>query len=104
MRISDWSSDGCSSDLKGSDFHGSLNGDERSQPSGVVSIVSSRGRSAGRQRLAVAIMNRQPAATAAKVRMEKLPARSEESRVGTECVSTVRYWGTPYHEKKQTKE
>src|SRR3546814_9299027 len=53
-RISDLSSDVCSSDL---------------------SIVSSRGRSAGRQRLAVAIMNRLPAATAAKVRMETLPAR-----------------------------
>src|SRR3546814_11072293 len=27
--------------------------------------------------------------------------RSEERRVGKECVSTCRYWWSPYHEKKK---
>src|SRR3546814_17923855 len=31
-----------------------------------------------------------------------LPRRSEERRVGKECVSTCRYRGSPYHSKKKT--
>src|SRR3546814_12292624 len=33
-----------------------------------------------------------------------MAARSEERRVGNECVSTCRYRWSPYHEKKNQKE
>src|SRR3546814_4359623 len=65
MRISDWSSDVCSSDLRG---------DHR--------LI----RHVGEQR--------DLAATAAR---SAAPSRSEERRVGKECVSTCRSRWSPYH-------
>src|SRR3546814_21159619 len=79
MRISDWSSDVCSSDLPwlmgdgadGRRFHRA--GDPSHRPD-----RSTGGGSAG-------------------------GGRSEERRVGKECVSTCRSRWSPYHEKKQHK-
>src|SRR3546814_17171998 len=65
MRISDWSSDVCSSDLPAR-----LNASRLSQ---ATRVRSSQPRSA---------------------------ARSEERRVGKECVSTCRSRWSPYHSKK----
>src|SRR3546814_13092169 len=74
MRISDWSSDVCSSDL------GQENGQVRHRgEAGKASAGWCRGREAGHHR-----------------RRE----RSEERRVGKECVSTCRSRWSPYHEKK----
>src|SRR3546814_13475916 len=67
MRISDWSSDVCSSDLERVD----------------------RAREVGDLEIGV-----EAAADFA------VAARSEERRVGEECVSTCRSGWTPYHEKK----
>src|SRR3546814_2606224 len=67
MRISDWSSDVCSSDLP--------------HPGGLR-----RGRGGG-ARTAL------PGECAAPIR----PRRSEERRVGKECVSTCRSRWSPYH-------
>src|SRR3546814_13897105 len=71
MRISDWSSDVCSSDLE--DVV-----DGRLQPAAGVA-----------QLLAVAVDAEEPGIE-----------RSEERRVGKECVSTCRSRWSPYHYKK----
>src|SRR3546814_11444016 len=81
LRISDWSSDVCSSDL-----HAALNAS-----------------------LAVAIEWRDPSGElAAAIKglrtiksIEDAVASSEERRVGKECVSTCRSRWSPYHYKKQ---
>src|SRR3546814_11061633 len=76
MRISDWSSDVCSSDL------------DRV----VVRVVGPHRRC--RLRLSVLVYRR-------GLRLSSL-ARSEERRVGKECVSTCRSRWSPYHYKKNT--
>src|SRR3546814_17015224 len=74
MRISDWSSDVCSSDLDRVFFRNSL-------PSGVL----------GSSRSALRIF--------ALKSSERRSLRSEERRVGKECVSTCRSRWSPYHYK-----
>src|SRR3546814_19435853 len=84
MRISDWSSDVCSSDLPC----------RRGQPGPVQQRLPAEvsGEDAGQQR-------------GARLRVEvgepeAFPgARSEERRVGKECVSTCRSRWSPYHSK-----
>src|SRR3546814_8373317 len=87
MRISDWSSDVCSSDLS--------------------VIAGSLRRYPPRPLLIAAILTTPPAARQHfpdAVRKQSSPAgrsfgldRSEERRVGKECVSTCRYRWSPYH-------
>src|SRR3546814_14537755 len=89
MRISDWSSDVCSSDLRQPPFlaepvgpsGGAEHGD---RPVIVVAVL------AGRRDLANIFDGRRGGAA----------TRSEERRVGTECVSTCRSRWSPYHSKK----
>src|SRR3546814_1112360 len=71
MRISDWSSDVCSSDL---DWGWSRR---------AMARTSRHSWKAGLTALAVASL--------------ALPPRSEERRVGKECVSTCRSRWSPYH-------
>src|SRR3546814_2310588 len=73
MRISDWSSDVCSSDLA----IGAIGGGIRGYELGVV---------AGALLFAAPALGMGPALT-----------RSEERRVGKECVSTCRSRWSPYH-------
>src|SRR3546814_13251195 len=79
MRISDWSSDVCSSDLIIDSFTASLDIDDQRDviisPSIGISLYPDHG---------------------------LVPTdRSEERRVGKECVSTCRSRWSPYHEKKK---
>src|SRR3546814_11202432 len=74
MRISDWSSDVCSSDLA---FQRPWRVGGRSTPGGRR-IARARGLSERQVR-----------------------GRSEERRVGKECVSTCRSRWSPYHKKKK---
>src|SRR3546814_9380972 len=67
MRISDWSSDVCSSDLIG------------------IDIAAEVERLALRQRID------------GVARFDRIDDRSEERRVGKECVSTCRSRWSPYH-------
>src|SRR3546814_19502091 len=78
MRISDWSSDVCSSDL-----HAALPRQKHAA-----------GHYPGRNRLSGTYLTaaHQPGAAY---------TRSEERRVGKECVSTCRSRWSPYHEKKK---
>src|SRR3546814_11259064 len=76
MRISDWSSDVCSSDL-GAPVEFRRSGE------GPRSALREQGRQAPARRRAAAGGD-----------------RSEERRVGKECVSTCRPRWSPYHSKK----
>src|SRR3546814_7760642 len=83
MRISDWSSDVCSSDLR----------DRVLVTSKIVGLPRNR-----RYDSAIEHMLQFMPTLAAEVEVN---ARSEERRVGTECVSPCRSRWSPYHEKKK---
>src|SRR3546814_6583403 len=87
LRISDWSSDVCSSDLPGT---GALARHRRDlvRQLGGEALLDGGARLAVR-RLAV------PALSAG--RADRRLHRSEERRVGKECVSTCRSRWSPYH-------
>src|SRR3546814_9949417 len=81
MRISDWSSDVCSSDLQQPGHPGQQDG-----PGQIVEDGEQRDRHVfgdGARNRAVRFVEVQP--------------RSEERRVGKECVSTCRSRWSPYH-------
>src|SRR3546814_8086692 len=86
MRISDWSSDVCSSDLP--------------RGGGVQRRLGFLGRilaAAPARFLQVARRHHQVHARAQHVAVDDLDLRSEERRVGKECVSTCRSRWSPYH-------
>src|SRR3546814_17871754 len=98
MRISDWSSDVCSSDLSeghemrlvvgGNDFAVAVEGMQR-VPDGTLRRLRIDPRRAGDE---VAVLRHQRGQFLAQAR----PGRSEARRVGNECVSTCRYRWSPY--------
>src|SRR3546814_10469137 len=79
MRISDWSSDVCSSDLSA----------ERGSPTMTVTAESPWNPS---QSAPKSSFSRSPSSTE-----RSAEGRSEERRVGKECVSTCRSRWSPYH-------
>src|SRR3546814_12083069 len=86
MRISDWSSDVCSSDLN------RIAADRETHTSRPSRSASARDRTARiRVHRSGGSGNWRPAAR----------RRSEERRVGKECVSTCRSRWSPYHYKKK---
>src|SRR3546814_11015656 len=89
MRISDWSSDVCSSDLMVDQLgHRRLaQGDEVDRP------AEGRGITDPVQPTAFQLAPDQPLG-------QERRARSEERRVGKECVSTCRSRWSPYHSQK----
>src|SRR3546814_15542033 len=91
MRISDWSSDVCSSDLRQEERFmddDSRLGQFEQELSAIIGDALAR-------ELVVYAHRPNP--------LEKeLLRRSEERRVGKECVSTCRSRWSPYHYKKQT--
>src|SRR3546814_11954956 len=91
MRISDWSSDVCSSDLRGV-----VRGPPHAQiPEHVLGAP-------GDARVGAVGVPVEPDVLELQPRRE-VDDRSEERRVGKECVSTCRYRWSPYHEKKNIK-
>src|SRR3546814_8160825 len=82
MRISDWSSDVCSSDLP-RHFERQPQGQSRSHGRGIVDTV-------GR-------VDEGPGHSCPCQLRDRRFGRSEERRVGKECVSTCRYRWSPYH-------
>src|SRR3546814_6291517 len=91
MRISDWSSDVCSSDLATGSQIGSNSVSQAmmllTSHSQTCAVVT--GTPAAAKSLAIEVA----LATMMTARM----TRSEERRVGKECVSTCRFRGSPYH-------
>src|SRR3546814_5576782 len=102
MRISDWSSDVCSSDLLFADeFRRHIIGDGRAP---VMAVADIFGQAGAAQILAlrhIFHLRRDDAAPGivhlGDVRSSLGAQRSEERRVGKECVSTCRSRWSPYH-------
>src|SRR3546814_4120937 len=86
MRISDWSSDVCSSDL--------VRLDRVLEPGLCPALLEATADGADVVALAVAVEQRQLAAGLLQAAAQP---RSEERRVGKECVSTCRSRWSPYH-------
>src|SRR3546814_4059276 len=91
MRISDWSSDVCSSDLK-----------RRILPAlSVIDRACSEAISLANRRVYRALVG--PLTDSHRAKLDELlklkagSSRSEERRVGKECVSTCRSRWSPYH-------
>src|SRR3546814_20908959 len=105
MRISDWSSDVCSSDLAGVKPFGSRSMFESlsDRLGGVFDRLRGRGalseadvRAAMRE-VRVALLEADVALPVARSFVDKVTERSEERRVGKECVSTGSNRWSPVH-------
>src|SRR3546814_17131603 len=97
MRISDWSSDVCSSDL----FLGHFSNDRTGSGTCAAAHAGSNEHHVGsRQGGANLFACGFSCCTALFRSCTRTQARSEERRVGKECVSTCRSRWSPYHEKK----
>src|SRR3546814_20877898 len=110
MRISDWSSDVCSSDLQGIMFGYASNETENLMPLALDLAHRLLYELAALRREDKEITYLRPDSKA-QVTLEyddnhkpvRIDARSEERRVGKECVSTCRTRWSPYHKKKNKK-
>src|SRR3546814_19418743 len=99
MRISDWSSDVCSSDLN-DQFQVGAPGQQLPQEAqqkidvqaALVGFVDDNGVVASQQRIALRFGQQYAVGHQLNGRV-----RSEERRVGKECVSTCRSRWSPYH-------
>src|SRR3546814_17439431 len=102
MRISDWSSDVCSSDLLG--IHRGVVHQQHLVVADVDQLRILRMHRANRQEaiLGELVVGNEVAAVgfAGFAHRGEAVARSEERRVGKECVSTCRSRWSPYHSKK----
>src|SRR3546814_3932031 len=107
MRISDWSSDVCSSDLlfdrdKTSSARTDVEYSDMATFLAPAAYAASKslaaqGLSAKRSHLSEIIAALLGYRTLAALTAEELDPRSEERRVGKECVSTCRSRWSPYH-------
>src|SRR3546814_16303794 len=103
MRISDWSSDVCSSDLapcRRARRDEPDSAHPRRCPHGGLAAALCSDRLDHRRLPADRAANRGDLADPARFRLPD-PGRSEERRVGKECVSTCRSRWSPYHKKKK---
>src|SRR3546814_19696780 len=102
MRISDWSSDVCSSDLSGEIF-GKVLDDSGNPVAGIDVVLSddSRGFKATSTTGSDGVFRFARLGNGDYVATVGDAMRSEERRVGKECVSTFRSRGSPFHSKKK---
>src|SRR3546814_7467145 len=96
MRISDWSSDVCSSDLQEGDRLGDLLRLDHATERRV--LLEQRGVPVA---LVDLVLQRRRAGVAGLHGVHPDPGRSDERRVGKECVSTCRSRWSTYHEKQK---
>src|SRR3546814_12944340 len=104
MRISDWSSDVCSSDLHRPGLHRAFD-DRLAQPRPAeipVDDAADEERGGHRERGALGRGDDAAEDAAQDDEMQRERPRSEERRVGNECVSTCRSRWSPYHSIKHT--
>src|SRR3546814_19663825 len=107
MRISDWSSDVCSSDLRGQLLE--LLGGERMRAGDLRGhFAAMAGDDSGERvdhagQVGEAAVLGEPAEELRGRRIDLLRLRSEARRVGKECVGTGRSRWSPYHQKKKKK-
>src|SRR3546814_19082491 len=102
MRISDWSSDVCSSDLghQVAPVVRAVAGDVDDLARALEAVVVEQGRSEVDGAADRGVVRR-PRAALRQRHGKGRSRRSEERRVGKECVSTGRSRWSPYHEKKK---
>src|SRR3546814_18722442 len=99
MRISDWSSDVCSSDLRG--MAAKLHRDPLHAVGGELhQMFADRGR-AGEADLADHRAREQMPADHVGVANDELDDRSDKRRGGKECARTSRSWWSPYYQKNK---
>src|SRR3546814_20303235 len=105
MRISDWSSDVCSSDLRKRYSRSNQNflGDGQSRREGSRNIGKKQRNCCYHRSQTSSATNRKGKAREHSCRWYARHGRSEERRVGKECVSTCRSRRSPYHKKKKKK-
>src|SRR3546814_13520581 len=101
MRISDWSSDVCSSDLLEQSVEETLEIGRRADVPVVISHHKASG-TPNHGKVAKTLLRIAEAAKQQRVSLDVYPyaassTRSEERRVGNECVSTCRSRWSPYH-------
>src|SRR3546814_13182713 len=106
MRISDWSSDVCSSDLHGERREGGLAEEMRGDAFVALGIsrrpiVEPHPRVVQRDKILAIARQMLVAARAGTAARKADDDRSEERRVGKECVSTCRSRWSPYPYKKK---
>src|SRR3546814_15916846 len=94
MRISDWSSDVCSSDLPAIEMHEPQLGSTRLDD--IPALDAARARFIETEHIGHRRQRQREAAA-----FDAHDQRSEERRVGKECVSTCRSRVRPYTSKKQ---
>src|SRR3546814_19166155 len=109
MRISDWSSDVCSSDLRDQHAWACEHGvAERRQFEGVDDRRAVEQIGGGQAGARIGAGDDRRAGEAHQIERQheafEPPPRSEERRVGKECVSTCRSRWSPYHRKKNNRE
>src|SRR3546814_15646492 len=99
MRISDWSSDVCSSDLRPAEIWKALAKVHRLQlPRKAGHGFKDGGGQVGEQRVHSGLMGRNLHLVKQGLLASRgASIRSEERRVGKECVSTCRSRWSPYH-------
>src|SRR3546814_12561705 len=100
MRISDWSSDVCSSDLahhsRGRPHRGAGDAGRRALQR-LADLARHDGQPLAALALTVAVLPRAKGVLLSLIWALRAPGRSEERRVGKECVSTCRSRWVPYH-------
>src|SRR3546814_18984721 len=114
MRISDWSSDVCSSDLRiaGPRRHPELRPRAGRHPRARPARCTARRRAAGAGARRGAARHELPVDRRRRAEGDRsggdearppleVVMRSEERRVGKECVSTCRFRWSPYHSKNK---
>src|SRR3546814_17171621 len=95
MRISDWSSDVCSSDLLAIEIR-------HLRAAVVTADTRSFSRAAKLLHVKQSALSRRVQALEQMLGVQLFERRSDERRVGKECVSTCRSRWSPYHKKKKT--
>src|SRR3546814_18667221 len=98
MRISDWSSDVCSSDLSAPPAHRDRR-DHRQRR--LLPRPGKPGDRADREGRGTSVQPRR--GRPVRGRVHRVQGRSEERRVGKECVSACRSRWSPYHYKQKYK-
>src|SRR3546814_17257479 len=108
MRISDWSSDVCSSDLAGRNMRDPSADIGLPQPISTAVFKFAKQQAHHFVLLSKLVGGRVMCAVGARMlqaigQQQQGIARSEERRVGKECVSTCRSRRSPDHDKKKTR-
>src|SRR3546814_15351797 len=100
MRISDWSSDVCSSDLHKEEVYGlGASYVTEGEPGGLLDqlIINLEASYTPDKKFTSISLAQKPISDNSVIAALVLEKRSEERRVGKECVSTCRQWWSPYH-------